>query len=401
MVVATDQGATTHRYVQPCPKRTTLVLLMSILRSIEKRIRRLTLALLSGEGSITPDDPVRETLPEHARVLVVRIDRIGDAIVSTPILKTLHNHFPHWTIDILLGEKNRGIAPLLPYINRAIILENKGGKFLKTVRDLRRNNYDIVFNLHLNRSASASLVSRLAKGHLTLEHSGLEPFSQNQHTTGAGSHAHVVTTTSRVLARIGVTPLETSRQNEWPLELVVPDESARRAQKIEEELFADTTSKTRVFLNVSASHISRSWPPNRFGELAAGLQREGLVPVLCGAPPDAATLAEIACGMEEPALILPPVDSYSDFAAGLNLADLVVTGDTSTVHLAAAMNKPTIVLYSSEETAKAWNPWGVAHTILANPEGVDKINSDDVLSAVLELNRTRQNIEAGISKSSL
>ena len=79
----------------------------------------------------------------------------------------------------------------------------------------------------------------------------------------------------------------------------------------------------------------------------------------------------------------------------------MVTPDTSTVHLAAALRKPTVALYLLQATAALWGPWGVMHQVLTNPNGVDKIDSADVLSATLTLNLARQETKSGHSDRSL
>lgn len=49
------------------------------------------------------------------RILLVRTDKIGDAIVSTPVLQALRQHYPNARIDVVLGRRNRAAGPLLPF----------------------------------------------------------------------------------------------------------------------------------------------------------------------------------------------------------------------------------------------------------------------------------------------
>lgn len=396
-----DSSATTHRYVHSGKIRPTLVAFMVALRTIEKAVRRLILAGPRRKRTITPHDPAVATLPERPRILLVRIDRIGDGIVSTPSVQSLRERFPEAVIDILLGEKNRMLGPLLPNVNHRFILEKQPWKVLQTMRTVRRNRYDIVINLHLNKSASATLASSLAKGRCTIEYGQDSPFS----TATDGNHRredlHVVALTSQLLAPLGIAPLKNSQAEEYPLTLALPRQARDNAQQVERRLFAEEGSQTRVFLNVSASHISRSWPPGCFAELAIGLRSNGYVPVLCGAPSDAETLERIALQTGGAALVLPTSQSYTGFAAELNLADIVVTPDTSTVHLAAALGKPTVAIYRLAITAALWGPWGVPFRVLSNADGVDTITSAEVLSATLELNLVRQELLSGNSDRSL
>ncbi|MEE8486621.1 MAG: lipopolysaccharide heptosyltransferase family protein, partial [Gemmatimonadota bacterium] len=84
-------------------------------------------------------------MTDSPSILLVRMDRIGDAILTTPILAVLRDRFPEGSINILLGEKNRVVAPLLSNVDERIILQR--GQVFRTIRQLRRQRYDVVLNL--------------------------------------------------------------------------------------------------------------------------------------------------------------------------------------------------------------------------------------------------------------
>ena len=370
---------------------------MPVLRTIEKKIRRLTLAALSGRKTVSPDDPVLRTLPERPRILLIRIDRIGDGIISTPIMQALHKRFPLGKTDVLLGQKNHVLASLLPDVERCLVLEKAWLSFLKTVWTLRQNRYDIVINMHLNRSASASLIARISRGKRTVEYGQHSPFTKSIREANGQEIQHVVTMTSQLLKPLDIAPFARDEATEHPLRLAVPNTTRLRAEELGGTLFARHASKKRIFLNVSATHTSRSWPWQCYAELASALRKADLLPVLCGTPADAGTIQQIAVQSGSGALTLPPLQRYEDFAAALNLAHIVVTPDTSTVHLAAALGKPTVALYTLPKTAAAWGPWAVPHKTLANAEGVKNIKPANVVSAVLALNIGSQGMQTGIS----
>lgn len=369
---------------------------MPVLQTIEKKIRRLVLGLLAGNGTISPGTPLLEGLPERPRVLLVRIDRIGDGIVSTPLMCALKERFPDGSTDILLGEKNRVIAPLLPCIRQSFVLGKKVGTIIGIVRELRRNRYDVVVNLHLNRSASASLLSRLARGRYLIEYDGENPFRSD-----GSSPQHVVELTFNLARPLGVHPIQDGSSENHLLAVNLPEKSRNLVRRTEAAVFRDDSYGRRIFINVSASHLSRNWQDAGYAELAKGLHSNGLVPVLCGLPGDATRIRTIAEASGDVAVILPTAPDYADFAALLNLADIVITPDTSTVHLAAALGKPTVALYASGATAGIWGPWGVPSRAIAVSDGIRHIESADVLAAALELYTSRREADAGISDRSI
>ncbi|MEE8488141.1 MAG: glycosyltransferase family 9 protein [Gemmatimonadota bacterium] len=347
-----------------------------MLRRFEKGVRRLILGALV-RGSTWPlSKPLDEKLSDSPRILLIRVDRIGDAILTTPILRMLRERFPDGSIDILLGEKNQVVAPLLPEVDQRIVLRR--GRAFHTIRQLRQQRYDVVLNLHLNRSASASLVARLAGGQVILENASVKPFppAGNEPEPGA---AHMVSMTSKLLAPFGIPSIGDSASNRHSLRLKIPAASAERARAVQRQLFDEKGPERQVFLNLSASNESRRWPAERWGRLARGLAGIGFHPVLCGTPGDSEAFVTAAAAAEGRAATLPPTPSYADFAANLAMADLIVTTDGSTVHLAAALGKPTVALYGEAHTATAWGPWGVPNRTISSPGGLPALEPAQVL----------------------
>ncbi|TFG64544.1 MAG: lipopolysaccharide heptosyltransferase family protein [Gemmatimonadales bacterium] len=352
---------------------------MSVLHRLEKGVRRLVLGLLSQPAERDRDGRSRINLSASPGILVIRVDRLGDALTSTPVLRALRERYPDAKIDILLGEKNAPVGPLLPDIDERMVLRR--GRLLSTIGKLKRNRYDVVLNLHLNRSASASLVSRLARGRHVVEHPAQQEIKE-----------HVVCLTSRILMPLGIAPIDHSMWEQHPLRIILPPASVRRAQAVCSTLLDGQGPVHRVFLNVSASVENRRWPAERWGRLADGLARMGFLSILCGTPEDTAALAAAVEAAEGSAIVLPPTPSYPDFAANLALADIVVTTDGSTVHLAAALGKPTVALYTAAHMAIAWAPWGVPNRTISSPRGILDLQPAEVLSAVESLGRPRWHV---------
>jgi len=347
---------------------------MSVLHGLEQRVRRIVLGLLSRRAAQDLERQSGIELPASPRFLLVRVDRLGDALISTPVIRALRERCPDAKIDILLGEKNAPVGPLLPDIDDRVVLRR--GQLLGTIGKLRSNHYDAVLNLHLNRSASASLVSRLVRGQHLVEH----PVRQDL-------EGHVVCLTSRILTPFGIAPIGQAMGEEHPMRIVVPSASHERAQAVFSDFLDGGGPAHRVFLNLSASAETRKWPAERWGQLAYGLASMGFQSVLCGTPEDAAALAAALEAAEGSAIVLPPTASYPDFAANLTLADIVVTTDGSTVHLAAALGKPTVALYNEARVASAWAPWGVPNRTISSPRGILDLQPAEAISAIESLGR--------------
>jgi len=346
---------------------------MSLLRHLEKRVRRLILRALARSPTWPLDQPLDDRLSDSPRILLVRVDRIGDALISTPTISKLREIYPAATIDILLGVKNAAVGPLLPDVDEQVVLRR--GRLKGTIGRLRLNHYDVVVNLHLNRSASASLISRLVRGRYLVTYPEREGFSE-----------HVVTLTARLLAPFGVTPTGEQVTRNHPMRVTLPQESMVRARAVRSTLFDGNEPERCVFLNLSASDASRRWPAARWGRLAHHLADLGFHAVLCGGPGDEGLVPVALNAAEGAASVLPITESYPDFAASLTMADVVVTTDGSSVHLASALGKPVVALYSEARTAAAWGPWGVSKRTVSSPSGgLSALETSQVLSAIESL----------------
>ena len=97
------------------------------------------------------------------RFLVIQTASIGDVILATAVLEGLHSSFPEAQIDLLLKKGNQGLFLDHPFINEMIVWEKSYKKyrnFLRIIRRIRKNRYDIVINIQ--RFFSTGLITFLS-----------------------------------------------------------------------------------------------------------------------------------------------------------------------------------------------------------------------------------------------
>ena len=86
------------------------------------------------------------------RVLIIRLSSIGDIILTTPVLKQLREKYPDITIDFLVLKNFKDSITGVSYIDNIILFDkekNDGYKNIKNFgKELSKNNYDYVFDLH-------------------------------------------------------------------------------------------------------------------------------------------------------------------------------------------------------------------------------------------------------------
>ncbi len=110
---------------------------------------------------------------------------------------------------------------------------------------------------------------------------------------------------------------------------------------------------------------ARRWPADRFSELCARLDREGMTPVILGAESEAALTAAVA-GRTAGAKDFGGRTTLADLAALLAVCDVLVTNDSGPMHLAAAVGTPTVALWGPSDPAEA-EPLGAETVGVSGP----------------------------------
>jgi ADP-heptose:LPS heptosyltransferase len=349
-------------------------------KSLERRVRRGFIRSLQWFPRRRTPEQIK--LAASPRILLIRHDRIGDAIISTPIFALLRQRFPNARIDVLLGRRNAAIATLLPFVDTCIVLPGSFSGSLNTIARIRRSRYDIAINMLAKDSASGSLLALFSGATTRIGFQGETASAYDILVPHPAQPAHIVSETSLLLEPLGIRPIgdEPERTDDY-LSLLLPKElieSARR--KVTHELSSDNPV---VIVNISGSGPEKFWGIDNYVRLAGAIRRIGLRAIFAGSPADMELVSHIAS--ESSARSLPPTDSYAEFAAMLSLADMIVTPDTSVVHLAAALRKPTVMLIASQSDFIPWRPWGTPHVVVRHNDVIASITVEDVGTALFQL----------------
>ena len=93
-------------------------------------------------------------------ILVIRHDRLGDVILSTPIYESLKRSFPWVKISVVVSRANAGILENNPHIDQIICFDK--GKLLRLFLELRKQKFDLALSLHLVFSTTSSMIALLS-----------------------------------------------------------------------------------------------------------------------------------------------------------------------------------------------------------------------------------------------
>lgn len=330
------------------------------------------------------------------RILVIRSDRIGDLVLSTPAFRALRDHFPYAHITCLTAPYTKEIVDGNPYLNDVITYERAmiGSplRFIRFIVGIRRSKFSMA--VVLNYSPDAILLAYLSgapvrvgtwipgcKWFLT------ESISYRERDKPG---RHEVECVLDVLRKIGIDGNEKA--------LYVP--LSERG-----ECFADHFTKEHglekeilVALHPGSRQTRMRWNKRGFAQVADTLIREqGVKVVMIQGPGEGELLKDIFSLMQEEVTIALPVMTITELASLLNRCSLFIGHSTGTMHIAAALKIPVIALFGSAhflESHEKWAPLGENHVVLNLPLSSFETYGKEVLGVEEVLKVARRVIDS-------
>jgi ADP-heptose:LPS heptosyltransferase len=297
------------------------------------------------------------------RILLMRIERIGDLLMTLDAIADVVAAAPGAEIDLVVGSWNASLANAIPGLQRietldaAWLARDRGGsnmlELLRRARKWRARRYDLAINFEPDIRSQLLLAAAGA--------ARLAGFSSG----GGGSLLDVAVPfdstvrTSENARRLvaGVLDVPSMRKT-VPLQIPSDaDEAARHALR--------GSTGPLVGLHVSGGREIKQWPVQRFAEVGARLARErDATLVLTGSAADRPLVDSVRERWQLFRVV--DVSGASDLltlAAVLQRLDLFVTGDTGPMHLAAALGTPVLAVFGPSDPAR-YAPQGDRHRII-------------------------------------
>src|SRR5215213_3595234 len=210
------------------------------------------------------------------RVLVVRLRSIGDTVLSTPSLIALRRFLPDAQIDILLED---WVAPVLEgfeAVDNVLTIERKSKKSrFEAARAIRRNKYDVAFNLHGGTTATFFVRVSGARHRVGFQHYSYK-FLYNHLLSSALDFWHTETLHSaeQQLALLGFAGVPV---RDKPKSRLAVTEKARNS--IEERLKPANPKSKIALLHPVAAFDTKQWATENFARIAEFLHEKGFQPV--------------------------------------------------------------------------------------------------------------------------
>lgn len=293
-------------------------------------------------------------LPDIHKILIIRADGIGDLLNSTPAITLLRRDYPSAEITVLVRPLNAPILVGNPDVDNILIFDRLGehrqlSNRLRFFQNLRRERFQLAVAMqtasfpHLTTFLSGATyrLGRYQKRFKsTLTHSWRGTYKKGE--------THEVDRNLELVNLIC--------QGEGSRELVfnLSSEEKEAAQYLLSSWNIDQDSYI-IGIHPGGSSFDKRWPEKQYAELADRLVKNynATVLILCG--PDELRLAQdIQATMQSESIVYAP-KSIRELGALLSCCNMVVCNDSGPMHIAAALDIPTVAIFGPTDHV-AWHP---------------------------------------------
>lgn len=315
---------------------------------------------------------------DPCRILFLRPDRIGDAIVSTGIFREIVERSPNVTLDVLGSPRNEAILRMEPRLSTVHVFDRRRwSDYPRIVRELRACRYDGVIDCMVTAPSMTCLLLMIASGarhRIGIAGRGVDTALTVQVPANSGGR-HIIDH----LAAFGrVFGIDVDGAD-WRPGLAVASDDLERAMGTWSA--GDGRPEHRVLVNVSAGKPARNWPESRFAEAVEHIRaRLGDPEVLMiGAPSEWSRVERTAAVSRARAVQTPRI---GDAAALVATATFLLTPDTSVAHMASALGTPAVAMYL-KGTSRMWGLYGSpGESLEVDSASLADLSLEPVLAAV-------------------
>lgn len=311
----------------------------------------------------------REVLPQphrYRRILVTRTDRMGDVLLTTPVLKALRMHYPTSYIAMMVGQHARDLVEGNPCVDEVILLDkdkkHKGFWGTLALADaLKKKGFDLAIVFH--PTVRVHLVCFLAgiKERLGYDRKGAYFLTRTVPHKKQEGLRHEVEYNFDLLKYLGIMEVEH--------ELTMPV-NARSEQMVEEYLTQAGVDADDLLVAVhpTAGCRSRCWPTVKFAELIDRLSCLAAVKVIVVSDKVQRAVAQQVMRLATRSHI-DGVGQFnlSELASLFKRCALVVSNDSGPVHMAVAVKTPVISIFGRNQpglSPRRWGPLGAFDVVL-------------------------------------
>jgi lipopolysaccharide heptosyltransferase II len=341
-------------------------------------------------------------------ILCIRLDAIGDVIMTTPAFHALKAGHSDRQLTLLTSSAGAAIVPLIADIDHVIVhdapwlkstvQEDPNSEFA-LIKRLEQCQFDaaVIFTVYSQNPLPSALICYLAKIPLRLAHCHENPYQLLTHWVKDPEPGqqirHEVQRQLDLVKTIGCTVADSR------LRLALSATATQQVYEILDRAGIAIGSPWMV-IHPGSTAASRRYPPEQFAIVAQTLiKRFGVQIIFTGTETERSLVDSIQVCSGVASTSLVGVLDLQQLAALLSFTPVFITNNTGPMHIAAAVQTPTVALYAL--TNPQHTPWSVPHRVLFQdvpcrycyrsicPEGhhrcLQGVTPDQVVQAAIDL----------------
>jgi len=354
-----------------------------------KKIKAFLLKLLTNKRKILFD------IKKSKNVLVLKYDRIGDMVVTTPIFRELKKAYPSISISVLASKENKDVIKNNPYIDK-IYTNYKNSIFndLPTLLKLRKKSFDVC--IELEHSVIPHAIFRLKiinpKKIITIHKDGRYGVKGSElelydYFTEKDKKSHFGKIWLDTLIFFGITP--SSNKYDFFLSNIERDKA--------ESFVLSMGNKIKIGINIEGSFPEKSIQKKELDQICRGLYSHcSNIKIVILASSNQIIKKQKMISELGLDYVIPSytTETIIDAAAIVEQLDLIITPDTSIVHIASSFDKPVVSIHeNNKDSFRLWSPSStLSKTVFAKSNyGLFDYNVDEIIKYSLSFIRKFEN----------
>lgn len=293
------------------------------------------------------------------KILVVQTAFIGDAILATSLLESLHAALPQAKIDFLVRKGNESLFAQHPWLNEVLIWDKthkKHANLLKLIRTIRQKRYDLLFNLQRFTSSGILTLFSGARYKVGFQKNPLSVFFSKSYPHSIREGLHEINRNHQLLEVLGDLPLEMPR--------LYPSEA--QYKKV-----AQYKQESYICLAPTSVWFTKQFPAEQWIEFIKQVPAQYKI-YLLGAPSDREACEAIKKASNKSQVHnLAGELSLLESAALLQDAHLNYVNDSAPMHLASAVDAATCAIFCSTVSSFGFGPLSTRQAIIV--ESTEKL----------------------------
>ena len=347
-----------------------------VLRNLEKKAKQMLWNLVgacAGKAPSPPDLPLDFSAIQS--VLVIRPDRLGDVVLSTPVYQTLKKAFPHLHISVLAASAQAELLADNPNISQVFVFDPK--QPLNVFRQLRDEQFDLALTLNKKFSATATFFTLCSGAKIRVGYNHPEnAWAHNIRVSLEGPPRHESENNLDLLWALGIEEIQSQPR------LYFNSAETRKIADLMQQY--RPTREQPVVMVKSGTRIAKwGWRWEKFQTVIERLLELDKAQVwLVNGPGEEAELQTAIANMQRKPQLLPLLTA-KELALLMQECDVLLCNHTGIMHLASAVDKPVCVIFKHGEI-KRWGPLNSGSVVLEERDD-DSLSPDTVLNTLLEM----------------